>query len=92
MGLQIRDVGAGRHGIPLIPYFYPFALELGKMVSTYRGTTQDHLSNYQSIKVSVDDGICNLQRYSWIPGLIRPFNFLYRNFNCFFISIEYQTL
>ena len=38
------------------------------------------ISNFQSIKVSTDDGMVHEKKYSWIPGLIiiiLPLHFLY---------------
>ena len=35
------------------------------------------VSNFQVIKVSTDDWMVHLYRYSWIPGLVHPLDFSY---------------
>ena len=45
------------------------------------------VSNFQSIKVSTDDGMVRFQRYLRIPAWINPFNFLHGNCEYYFPNV-----
>ena len=45
------------------------------------------VSNFQSIEVSTDDWMVPFLRYSWIPWIIHPLNFLQSNVNYYFLNI-----